>query len=256
MLDGSNTPEQAVAQPTDNDTPSSNVQSRIPQKQLTRRSIIHRNKLTQAELNSTKAQLEVSEQAKNEAQLKSMIDPLTGLHNRGWFDEELKRKITDAHRQGKNLWVIIGDIDLFKKINDEFGHPTGDKVLKEFGEMGSREEEPIARIGGEEFAQVISNGLTLTEVQKIISRYSKNFKERAEAVLGREATLSFGVAKLEANETAEDIYSKADKALYHSKEGGRNQATIFEGVSPDGSPIFTNMPFVAAGSTIAPVGTS
>lgn len=169
------------------------------------------------------------------AQSETMRDHLTGLHNTKWFEEELNRRMAEAVRQGKGLWVLYVDIDLFKGINDKYGHPVGDKVLKAFGEIGSREEEPIARIGGEEFAQVVTDGLDFQSIQKIISRYSLNFKDRSTEILGREATLSFGVARMQDGDTPESIRSRADSALYYSKQKGRDRATLFEGETDSGN---------------------
>lgn len=199
-------------------------------------------------LERTPRKLQTRREIKRRLKEESRTDALTGLHNRRWFEEQLQLKTAEARRQGKNLWVIISDIDFFKKINDELGHATGDKALKTFGEVGSREEEPIARIGGEEFAQVISNGLDLMDIQKIVSRYSSNFKTRTKETIGRECNLSFGIAKLdlEAMESAENLFSRADQALYHSKENGRNQATIYEGKTPAGEPLMTNLQIISA----------
>lgn len=182
---------------------------------------------TRDSLVQTTVQLTQTEQVAREAQENTLIDHLTGLHNKKWFDEEAARKFADARRHKRGLWVIYMDVDRFKKINDRYGHPVGDKILRAFGLIGSREEEPVARIGGEEFAQIVSDGMELEAVQRLVSRYSLNFKEASKEILGQEETLSFGIARMEPGDTPEIIRERADAALYHSKKTGRNKATLF-----------------------------
>jgi diguanylate cyclase (GGDEF)-like protein len=181
-------------------------------------------------------ELEKERKLKEEAEAASTVDHLTGLHNKKWFEEELTRRIAEARRQNDQLWLIYADIDHFKIINDKYGHPVGDEVLRAFGALGSadgesvvRIEEPIARIGGEEFAQIIQRGLDSEDIYNILERYSTAFKVSSKSILGYAATLSFGVVELSQEDTPLSIVQKADKALYHSKESGRDRATLLRG---------------------------
>ncbi len=209
---------------------------RIPPKLLSRRSIAHRAQLNRAEITATKGQLNLAQenlQQKEsqliEAQEASATDGLTGVKNARWFEEELTRRVAEASRQKRGLWVIYADIDHFKDVNDRFGHPKGDEVLKTVKQFGAREEEPLARIGGEEFAQVIEDGETSESVQSVVSRYSTNFRQGTKNVIGEERTLSFGIVQMQEGDTPQTLRDKADKALYFSKKHGRNQATMFTG---------------------------
>lgn len=163
------------------------------------------------------------------AEANSMIDPLTGLHNRRWFDEELPRRMAEARRQGKTIWAVMTDIDHFKDVNDRHGHPIGDKILKEMAEASVRLEEPLVRLGGEEFGQALQDGHTPEQLQIIFSRFSNGFGDRSESIIGERKTISYGVARMEPEDTPESLMEKADRALYHSKMTGRDKVSIFGG---------------------------
>jgi diguanylate cyclase (GGDEF)-like protein len=212
MPEGSKSPDQNEQQI---DLGSS---ERIPQKPLTRRTI---------------------KKAYAEARQNSMKDNLTGLYNERWFTEELERRISEARRKNKSIWIIYADMDKFKLINDEFGHLAGDNILKLFGEIGSRLEEPISRIGGEEFAQIISDDLDLKNIQIVLSRLSLEFKKQSLQTIGREVSLSFGLARSDEVDSAQSLREKADKALYHSKNRGRNRASLYSGTAQN--PIYENV---------------
>lgn len=176
-----------------------------------------RSEIYKARLASSRIREKKSEEA-------SHIDKLTGLPNRRWLFEELPRKFSEARRTGKSVWAIMADVDFFKKVNDEFGHDVGDKILQLFGRLSTRTEEPFTRYGGEEFVQVLSD-TDLIGIQTEISRLSTEFKVNSKAILGREATLSFGIARIDAEDTPDTLIKKADMALYHSKNNGRDKAT-------------------------------
>lgn len=188
-------------------------------------------KVQVAEEQRDQAQIEseANRQRAETAEANSMIDPLTGLHNRRWFNEELPRRMAEARRQGKSIWAVIADIDHFKGVNDRYGHPTGDKILKEMGEASTRLEEPLVRLGGEEFGQALQDGHTPEQLQIIFSRFSNRFGERSEEILGEKQTISYGVARMEPGDTPETLMEKADKALYRSKSTGRDRVSIFGG---------------------------
>lgn len=171
-----------------------------------------------------KARLASSRTRQQEADSASRTDKLTGLPNRRWLFEELSRKFSEGKRTGKGLWVVMADVDFFKRVNDELGHDVGDQVLQLFGNLKTRTEEPFARYGGEEFVQVLSDG-DLMGIQKVVSRLSSEFKVSSEKILGRGATLSFGIARMEVGDTPDILMKKADMALYHSKNSGRDRAT-------------------------------
>ncbi len=151
-------------------------------------------------------------------------DALTGVLNRMGFNEAISRELSRARRYQQALSVVILDIDHFKKVNDEFGHPVGDQVLVRTANLLSscvRESDTVARWGGEEFAVIAP---TTTE-DGAVSLAEKLRSIMAATHLGpKEAvTASFGVAELRPDDTAETLLQRADAALYQAKQAGRNR---------------------------------
>ncbi|THB67745.1 MAG: GGDEF domain-containing protein [Gammaproteobacteria bacterium] len=160
----------------------------------------------------------------------AQLDPLTKLPNRQAYDHQLNSEFSRWQRYGKPLTLIIADIDFFKKINDNFGHAAGDKVLKTVARVlqaNLRETDFIARFGGEEFV-IIMPETTGEDASKVADklRVTVNdcpFHSNNEKV---PVTISFGVAEFKKEDSCEAVFDKADKALYKSKENGRNQVSL------------------------------
>ena len=160
-------------------------------------------------------------------------DGLTGCLNKRAFLEELDRKLRSATRFGRQLSLIVTDIDHFKSVNDTYGHATGDVVIKELGALlrrVKRETDIVARFGGEEFCVLCEE--TDTEGARLLA-------ERVREELGGttfqtelgelRVTASLGVATYP--EHADDgggLFEASDKALYAAKHGGRNQVCVPE----------------------------
>ena len=171
----------------------------------------------------------------DQAQTMATHDGLTGLVNHRHFQKRLSEEITRAIRYGDPLALVLCDIDHFKRINDTYGHPFGDLVLKTISSLlqkSVRDDIDIAaRYGGEEFSLV----LVKTDVQNAIEKTDRlrqtiaatTFKTPA----GKEdihVTMSFGIAIYGEHAKAMDaLIQKADKALYRAKEGGRNRVELF-----------------------------
>jgi diguanylate cyclase (GGDEF)-like protein len=160
----------------------------------------------------------------------SIRDDLTGLHNRRYFNERLLDEIERARRYGGNISLLIGDIDHFKLVNDCYGHPAGDMVLREVSAIFIRElrrSDLVARYGGEEFAVVLfdctpERAKTIAEGLRLAVAKA-NWPGLAET----RVTISFGVASLTKDaSTLEGLIGKADKALYSAKAQGRNRVWI------------------------------
>lgn len=161
------------------------------------------------------------------ADLKEMaiIDALTGLHNRRWFDERLASEIKISKRYKKHFSVIILDIDNFKAINDSFGHQAGDAVLIEVASIinvSCRKSDFTARWGGEEFIVLLpfsARDDAINCAEKIRGNMEKHiFKHEIEV------TASFGVAQYNSEyKWNETVLRKADAALYRAKKSGRNR---------------------------------
>jgi diguanylate cyclase (GGDEF)-like protein len=174
--------------------------------------------------------LRIIEQAKTLA----THDGLTGLINHREFQALLKDEISRALRYGDPVSLVLCDIDFFKKINDTFGHPFGDTVLK--GVAGKLKEnlrdgvDAVARYGGEEFALI----LVKTDAQKAVETVER-IRQEIEKFFFKSpkgedirVTMSFGIAVyLQHAKQIEVLIQKADKALYRAKENGRNRVEMF-----------------------------
>ncbi|MCX7679741.1 MAG: diguanylate cyclase [Spirochaetes bacterium] len=152
----------------------------------------------------------------------SMVDQLTGLYNRRGFSKLADQQIQLAKRNGENLVLFFIDINNMKKINDQFGHPEGDKALifaanvlrKTF-----RKTDIICRWGGDEFAVLMINAKGSCE-EKIGTRLTEAIKEiNAQSLLKTELSLSWGCASLSSQDNAdiETLIARADKAMYYHK---------------------------------------
>ena len=160
-------------------------------------------------------------------------DPLTGLLNKRAMRDSADEKLRAAQRFGRQLSVLITDIDHFKKVNDTYGHDVGDIVIKELGSIHTRAKrntDAVARFGGEEFVTICEE----TDAEGAMLLAERIRAELSQTVFhanGKEirCTCSVGIATYPfAGETWDVLFKAADDALYVSKRGGRDRATIFE----------------------------
>lgn len=155
------------------------------------------------------------------------IDSLTGLNNRRCFDEIILKESERSERYSHPTSLIMLDLDHFKGVNDNFGHQTGDMVLKNLGEIlldEVRLSDTPCRYGGEEFALILPE-TRLDEARRIAERIRKTIARQELLThnnVSLKITASIGVASTEQNETI-DLVECADQALYQAKNGGRNQ---------------------------------
>ncbi len=162
----------------------------------------------------------------------SNTDPLTGLYSRRYLEEQMGVEFKRAIRYNHSLSMLLVDLDHFKKINDTLGHLAGDKVLSEVGRrLGKaiRETDFIGRYGGEEFVVILPE-TKASDALQIAEKMRRLVAERPVFFEGRpiKVTASIGVAELNSGMTNyEEVFESADKALYLSKEGGRNRTTLF-----------------------------
>ena len=148
------------------------------------------------------------------------IDPLTGLANRRWWDEEIRRELARAERDGSTTCVAILDLDHFKAYNDMRGHQEGDQLLTRVGASwlaAVRDSDFIARYGGEEFA-IILRGCGLADALPVV--------ERVRTAMGEGMTCSAGLAQWDRVETADSLVRRADAALYRAKAAGRDRMKV------------------------------
>ncbi len=156
----------------------------------------------------------------------AFIDSLTGVKNRTAFDSNFSRDIEYGHRKESELSLVVLDIDLFKRINDNYGHIVGDDVLRQVAqtvEKTIRSSDALYRYGGEEFA-IVLNGTDESGALLLAERIRRNVEQlKFDALRGIRITLSLGVAVMRGNESAEQLFARADAALYQAKTQGRNR---------------------------------
>ncbi len=162
----------------------------------------------------------------------ALVDPLTRLWNRNGINNLLEKEWNEATRQKKPVTLVVTDIDHFKKINDKFGHPGGDVILKSVAKRlleTLRGEDAIGRIGGEEFLIILTDCVpdkvfeTVDRIRHTIA--SMPFKVEDEEY---QVTMSFGAATMvpDGIVTPADLIKRADEAAYKAKHGGRNRVEL------------------------------
>ena len=171
-------------------------------------------------------------QAVNEQlQKMSRTDGLTGLYNRRYWEEQCENEYKRAKRSGGNSSLMILDIDHFKRINDNYGHPAGDQVIKTMARIIStaiRETDIAGRYGGEEFTVILPD-TDSKQAMSVAERIRKLAEHLPVEYEGQTITftVSLGVAKLDASYTSHSVWiDRADKGLYEAKETGRNKAVL------------------------------
>jgi len=177
---------------------------------------------------------DITEQHKiqQELHVQASIDHLTGLYNRRFFFELAEKSFSESVRHQRSLSLIMIDIDFFKKINDIYGHPVGDVIIKFVAAKASsllRKEDAIARIGGEEFAILLPS--TDIDAAKLIAQKIQNTIASSsiegdwEGVI--EPKVSVGVSTmLLVDKEFYSLYKRADKGLYQAKESGRDKVCV------------------------------
>ncbi len=159
-----------------------------------------------------------------ELQKLSLTDALTGLRNRTGFDALYQHELARSRRQKQALSVVLVDIDFFKRINDELGHPEGDRVLQEVAALlreTARGIDHILRWGGEEFL-LLCPATSPEQAQRLAERLVQAARTR-DFRIGRPLTLSAGVATLELHDQPGDMFEQVDGALYQAKAQGRDR---------------------------------
>jgi len=173
----------------------------------------------------------------NEWRSKAYTDPLTGLWNRRGFERQMQRLMRLSGERNKPIALAILDIDCFKQVNDTYGHPVGDEVLKELSEVlrkASRSDDLAVRMGGEEFGLVLF-GADLEDAYSVLERIRNEVRElRIEPIAWR-LSISAGLAGgevLTSMATVRDWLEQADQALYEAKQAGRDRVYPTPGLTP------------------------
>lgn len=155
-------------------------------------------------------------------------DPLTGLANRRRVMSQLDRLVMSAHSNAEPLAMIMFDIDHFKQVNDTYGHPEGDKVLRQIAALArdqARDGDVVGRIGGEEFVWIVP-GADMSFATLVAERLRLAIAVDGAAGAAPMITVSMGIAALVAGDSSLSLFARADAALYDAKHAGRNTVRL------------------------------
>jgi len=160
----------------------------------------------------------------------SILDALTRVFNRGFFDERFRHEFERAERYGRELSLAVFDVDLFKQYNDRHGHLDGDQVLREMADilrLGLRSTDTVARYGGEEFVALLpetSKTQAVALVERMRQQVERHSFLHGEQQPGGRLTISVGVATFPVDAGAPvSLFDHADQALFQAKSAGRNR---------------------------------
>lgn len=168
-----------------------------------------------------------------DARERALRDALTGLYNRLAYDERIAQECDRWARYGRPAVLSIWDIDYFKRINDEFGHKAGDTVLRAVAKLlqeSTRKSDFVARFGGEEFMLLFPETDMATALE-LANRLRERVAAKRYQYHGKPVplTISCGLAEFAEGETPDEVYRRADEALYSAKAAGRNCCRTFQG---------------------------
>ena len=184
-----------------------------------------RNQLEESRLQVV--QLQTNLERAEEAGLRDVV---TAIGNRRFFDASFMEEVEKARRLGDHFCLALADIDRFKHVNDRFGHLVGDRLLRLFANIlvqNVRGQDKVARFGGEEFALIfpgarLLDAVAATErIRGILESKQWTIEPSGERI--SKVTASFGVSKLRADESANDLLRRVDERLYEAKVQGRNR---------------------------------
>jgi diguanylate cyclase (GGDEF)-like protein len=189
--------------------------------------------LAQARIAGTLAErdAQLRQVAELEAELReqAMRDPLTGLYNRRALVQRFEQELLHQRATGQSLTLVLIDIDHFKRINDSFGHATGDAVLRAVATTmldGVRTSDAVFRVGGEEFALLLPNADALQATLRV-QGLRQGLQTLALPVLDGSVTFSAGIVACQPHDdTLDSLLRRADDALYEAKAGGRNRSVV------------------------------
>ncbi|MCG8454451.1 MAG: GGDEF domain-containing protein [Spirochaetales bacterium] len=157
--------------------------------------------------------------------IKTYTDSLTKLYNREFFFETLSQELSYSQRFGENLVLAMLDIDHFKRVNDDYGHPTGDSVLREFGTIlkdSFRDSDVLARYGGEEFI-ILMHRVVLKDAIEKLNSLRTTIENHEFPGVPRPVTCSIGAVLWHRGEKPDGLVARADSKLYKAKKMGRNR---------------------------------
>lgn len=167
----------------------------------------------------------------------AMFDTLTNVPNRLYYEQKAEEEFTRWQRDSSSLVLAIWDIDFFKKINDSYGHKAGDKVLSTIAQLLNkrvRQSDFFARYGGEEFVMLLPE-TTAEEALKLADNLRESIKSCSFHYRGEDVrvTVSCGISRFSEGDTVDQVFERADKALYAAKDQGRNRCVLAPELTPE-----------------------
>ncbi len=167
----------------------------------------------------------------------AMFDTLTNVPNRLHYEQKAEEEFTRWQRSASSLVLAIWDIDFFKKINDSYGHKAGDKVLSTIAQLLNkrvRKSDFFARYGGEEFVMLLPE-TTAEEALKLADNLRESIKNCSFHYRGEDVrvTVSCGISSFKEGDTVDQVFVRADKALYAAKDQGRNRCVLASDSAPE-----------------------
>jgi diguanylate cyclase (GGDEF)-like protein/PAS domain S-box-containing protein len=177
---------------------------------------------------------DITERKRFESELVHLAnhDSLTGLHNRRWFESELRQELERARRSGRGGAVVWLDIDHFKEINDSLGHRVGDDIIVGVSaavQQATRAGNTVARLGGDEFG-ILDPDASAFDAECLAERLVERIRQSVFTIDGKDirVTPSVGVVVYpQHGDSAEELLTRADLAMYHAKEEGRNRYCFY-----------------------------
>jgi len=182
----------------------------------------------QQDLSEMKGEIEAAWQRAHALEKELLIDPLTGIYNRRAYDRRIEEELQRYQRYHRVFSLLVFDVDHFKDINDRYGHSAGDQCLKEIinrVKLILRKSDFLSRYGGEEFVVIVpeinaEGALEVAEKIRATVEQTK-FIHKSEVV---KITISIGLTHIKPGDRVHDqIFSRADRALYNAKQAGRNR---------------------------------
>jgi diguanylate cyclase (GGDEF)-like protein len=189
------------------------------------------------------AHLQRSFHLQREYEQAAKTDLLTGVHNRRWMSEMFPRQLTRSEFSGQPAALLIADIDHFKRLNDTYGHATGDVVLKAVARRLSDTLRPtdfLVRYGGEEFVALLPGATRESAAiagERLRRAVAESEYRTQEPDIALRVTISIGIAMLRPGEALDTLIERADIALYRAKADGRNAVVCDDSGSPPDNPI-------------------
>jgi diguanylate cyclase len=189
-------------------------------------------------LEASQAHIDQLKENLSQAEQVALIDPLTNVGNRRRLESELARMVVAAHASESPLCLVLADLDNFKRINDKFGRPIGDEVLKLFSSalvQNVKGRDAVARVGGEEFAVILPDttmGNAFHLAERILGHVKRaDWIRELTGQASLPLTATFGIAQLQEEDSAEELLKRADAKLLEAKRNGRSQVVIERSVA-------------------------